>query len=148
MLKKFHSDLERLGLRRRRIHDLRRTFISLALADGGRKDILRWLTHGPTSDVFDTYESLPWTTFCEEVAKLKVEVPSKVPQRLVATAGLPGGPGEPDRVTFRVTVDESSSRKKPQPAGTSNESETLDLAGWTGLEPAASGVTGRRYNQA
>lgn len=70
------------------------------------------------------------------------EVPSKVLQRLVAAMGLPGGPGKPDRVTFRVTVDESSSRKKPQPVGTSNESETLDLAGWTGLENAARGAAG------
>jgi integrase len=41
MLKKFHQDLERLGIRARRQHDLRRTFISLCLGDGGRSDILR-----------------------------------------------------------------------------------------------------------
>jgi len=36
---------ERLGIRARRQHDLRRTFISLCLGDGGRSDILRWVTH-------------------------------------------------------------------------------------------------------
>ena len=48
MLKKFHEDLARLGLRPRRQHDARRTFISLARADGARPDVLRWVSHGPT----------------------------------------------------------------------------------------------------
>jgi hypothetical protein len=33
---------------KRRQHDARRTFISIARADGARPDILRWATHGPT----------------------------------------------------------------------------------------------------
>ena len=33
MLHKFHEDLERIGLRRRRQYDSRRTFISLAQCD-------------------------------------------------------------------------------------------------------------------
>ena len=72
MLKKFHQDLERIGLRTRRQHDARRTFISLALADGGRKDILRWITHGPEGDIVDLYTTLPWHTLCEEVARLEI----------------------------------------------------------------------------
>jgi integrase len=51
MLRRFHQDLARLGLRKRRQHDLRRTFISLCLADGARKDVLRWITHGPNGVV-------------------------------------------------------------------------------------------------
>jgi hypothetical protein len=39
--RKFHEDLDRLKLRRRRQHDARRTLISHALADGARKDVLR-----------------------------------------------------------------------------------------------------------
>jgi hypothetical protein len=38
----FRRDCEILGLRQR--GQYRRTFISLALADGARKDILRWIT--------------------------------------------------------------------------------------------------------
>ena len=45
-LTKFHEDLSRLGMRKRRQHDLRRTFISLARADGARKDVLERVTHG------------------------------------------------------------------------------------------------------
>jgi hypothetical protein len=74
MLKRFHQDLERLELRPRRQHDARRTFISLAIADGARKDILRWVTHGPEADIVDLYTTLPWHTLCEEVARLKIDL--------------------------------------------------------------------------
>jgi hypothetical protein len=71
---RFHYDLEKLGLRKRRQHDCRRTFISLAQADGARKDILRWVTHGPTGDIMDIYTTLPWDALCAEVSKLRVEI--------------------------------------------------------------------------
>ncbi|HZL17332.1 MAG TPA: hypothetical protein VFG23_06275 [Polyangia bacterium] len=41
MLKKLQQDLEQLGIRAGGQRDLRRTFISLCLGDGGRSDILR-----------------------------------------------------------------------------------------------------------
>jgi len=69
---KFHDDLERIGLRRRRQHDLRRTFISLARADGARKDVLERVTHGHRGDIVDMYTEVPWALLCEEVAKLRV----------------------------------------------------------------------------
>jgi integrase len=68
----FHDDLVLLGLRKRRHYDTRRTFISLAQADGARKDVLRWVTHGPSGDVFDAYTTLPWSALCEAVGCLKV----------------------------------------------------------------------------
>lgn len=68
----FHRDLDALGLRRRRIHDARRTFISLALADGARKDILRWVTHGPSGDVMDLYTTHLWSALCAEVTRLNI----------------------------------------------------------------------------
>jgi integrase len=71
-LKRLHEDLERLGYRPRRQHDARSTFISLCLADGGRKDILRWVTH-PPADQMDEYTRLPWEALCEEVAKLRIQ---------------------------------------------------------------------------
>src|SRR5262249_32111127 len=70
----FQRDLKLVGLRSRRVHDARRTFISLALADGARKDILRWITHGPEGDIVSAYTTLPWDALCTEVAKLKVDV--------------------------------------------------------------------------
>jgi len=56
----FHQDCDRVGLRRRRQYDSRRTFISLSQADRARKDILRWVTHGATGDIVDLYTTLPW----------------------------------------------------------------------------------------
>jgi integrase len=74
-LVKFHEDLQRLALRRRRQHDLRRTFVSLARADGARADVLLGVTHGARANsVMDLYTTLPWESVCAEVAKLNVRM--------------------------------------------------------------------------
>jgi hypothetical protein len=73
-LKRFHEDLERVDLRKRRQHDARRTFITLARSDGARKDVLEWVTHGPRGDIVDLYTTLPWETLCAEVAKLRISL--------------------------------------------------------------------------
>lgn len=66
-------DLRKLGVRPRRVHDLRRTFISLARADGANKDLLRWVTHGPEKgDIMDVYMTPEWSALCEQVSKLRV----------------------------------------------------------------------------
>jgi integrase len=68
-------DLRVLGLRRRRVHDLRRTFITLALADGGDKYLLKFVTHGrPKGDAFDDYASPPWPKLCQQVGLLKISL--------------------------------------------------------------------------
>jgi integrase len=45
------QDLAKLGLRPRRGHDLRRTFITLAQVDGARRDLLETVTHGSRGDI-------------------------------------------------------------------------------------------------
>lgn len=72
--KQLHEDLDLLGLRRRRGHDLRRMFITLAQVDGARRDLLENVTHGPRGDIVSIYTTFPWPTLCAEVAKLKIEV--------------------------------------------------------------------------
>ncbi len=74
LLKRLHTDLARLGLRKRRLYDARRTIISLAQGDGARGDVLRWATHGPKNDVFDAYTTMPWPALCEAVGKLKIDL--------------------------------------------------------------------------
>ncbi|MFP2960256.1 tyrosine-type recombinase/integrase [Myxococcus sp. 1LA] len=69
------KDLEQLGLRPRRQHDARRTFITCALEDGARKELLRWVTHGPGGDIVDSYTSPSWQVRCEQVALLKLPFP-------------------------------------------------------------------------
>jgi integrase len=68
------GDLATLGLRRRRGHDLRRTFITLAQVDGARRDLLETITHGPRGDIINVYTSFPWPALCAEVQKLKIEL--------------------------------------------------------------------------
>ena len=76
-LKKFHQDLNRIGVRVRRQHDLRRTFISLAQEDGASRDILKAVTHGPSAAIMDLYTTLSWPTLCAEVAKLRIALPGR-----------------------------------------------------------------------
>lgn len=75
------AELELLKLRtragkrmNRRGHDMRRTFITLARTDGAIDGLLRWVTHGPTSDMIDVYSSPPWSALCAEVSKLNISV--------------------------------------------------------------------------
>ena len=70
---RFERDLAMLGLRHRRGHDLRRTFISLARSDGARTDILRRVTHKPPPEVIEGYTTFEWEVVCREVMKLKVQ---------------------------------------------------------------------------
>jgi len=87
MRRRLRKDLKLLGYRPRRQHDTRRTFISLCLSDGARKDILKWVTHSrPREDQMDDYTTLLWNPLCEEVAKLKINV-RREPVPAVATAG-------------------------------------------------------------
>jgi len=91
-------------LRKRRLHDLRRS------CDGGRKDILRWITHGPSGDIMDSYTTLPWDALCAEVTKLRIEVREgrllKLPK--VAIAGDVRG----DRATPSATQNASAGNKE------------------------------------
>jgi hypothetical protein len=72
--KQLQADLDLLELRRWRGHDLRRAFISLALADGARRDLLETVTHGPRGDIISVYNTPPWPALCEEVKKLRIEL--------------------------------------------------------------------------
>lgn len=82
-LKQFHRDLDALGMRRRRQHDARRTFISLAQVDGADRFKLKVITHGQPKTVMDLYTTLPWPSLCEQVSLLKIQR-----RRGVATALL------------------------------------------------------------
>jgi site-specific recombinase XerD len=95
------KDLAMLGCRGRRTHDSRRTFISLALADGADKHKLRWVTHGPPADIIDLYTTLPWETLCGQVAVLKIQrrptsphLPEPTPNPASCLDSAPGNPDE------------------------------------------------------
>ena len=97
-LHKLHEDLARLGFRKRRFHDLRRTFITLARVDGARADLLEMVSHAPRGDILNIYSTMPWPSLCAEVAKLQVE------RREGQVSALPGMPQVAEK-TKTVTTD-------------------------------------------
>jgi len=118
MLYKFYEDLERIGLRRRRQYDSRRTFVSLAQADGARRDILRWITHGPEGDIVSLYTSLPWTALCEEVAKLNIALRAGQVLELRKAANSGGLSGEADgHLLQRLLQTQRVNEKTPASQG-------------------------------
>lgn len=67
-------DLPALGLRSRRVHDTRRTMISLARAKNANMDILKRCTHGASrKGIMDVYSELPWELFCAQVSCIEIE---------------------------------------------------------------------------
>lgn len=75
--KRLLKDLETLGFRARRTHDLRRSFISHAQQDGGQPHVLERLTHPSVkkATAFAGYTEFSWVDYCTEVAKLQIDVP-------------------------------------------------------------------------
>jgi hypothetical protein len=71
--KRLRIDLDALGFRRRRFHDLRRTGITLYREDGADKEVLRLCTHGaPGTDVMELYTSFGWAKLCAQVQPMKL----------------------------------------------------------------------------
>lgn len=68
--KHLDRDLETLGLRHRRVHDFRRTGISLTREAGARADILARGTHSTPKTIMELYTSVEWKMLCDEVSKL------------------------------------------------------------------------------
>jgi hypothetical protein len=74
LLKRFHEDLKRVGLRARRQHDARRTFRSLAVNNGGDPHFARWITHGRPGDVDGLYTEAEWSSLCAVVRAIPVRL--------------------------------------------------------------------------
>jgi integrase len=72
MLKKFHQDCARVGIRQRRQHDSRRTWLTTVLAAGANETHAKWIAHGPPPTVLGAYMSMPWATLCAVVVGLKL----------------------------------------------------------------------------
>lgn len=87
---RLENDLEVLGLRHRRGHDLRRTMISLCRSNGAISDILRRATHKPPKEVIEGYTTFEWEVVCTEVAKHPVRRPA--PAQVITLKRAVGGP--------------------------------------------------------
>lgn len=126
--RRWEADLAALGLRHRRPHDLRRTLISLARADGAREDLLKWVTHGSSkSNIMDVYTTPPWEALCAQIACLRIQVlgANVVPLRVAGAAAGPGGdtPGDtaPGGTSFSaVTVGAEGGSRTRMPSRASD----------------------------
>jgi integrase len=87
------KDCTTLGFRLRRTHDIRRTFTTLMQVDGAAPGVVKLITHGPEGDIVSDYTTLPWTTMCQAVAGLKIDV------RRGELIALPKAVGAPELVT-------------------------------------------------
>ncbi len=111
----FQRDLSVIGLRQRRVHDARRSFVCLSLADGARRDILRWITHGPEGDIVSLYTTLPWDALCAEVAKLKIDVRAGQNFSSCARPRVQAGTqAEATGIYYRAYYSRSAATEKPR----------------------------------
>ena len=46
----------------------------MARADGARKDVVEWMSHGPRGDIVDMYTTHPWDLLCQEMSKLNIKL--------------------------------------------------------------------------
>jgi integrase len=89
-LRRLLRELRRLGWRSRRVHDLRRTGISLAISDGASEAILKWGTHAPPRHVMGLYTSIEWGRLCAEVERMRVR--TKLVRSVVQIGRRKGAP--------------------------------------------------------
>lgn len=105
--KALQADCARVGIRARRLHGARHTFISLATDDGARGDLIKLLTHprptGPGEEgSFGGYRHVAWETLCAEVMKIRVlRRGDELPLWKAASGG--GGGGQSDSATHSAT---------------------------------------------
>lgn len=65
--KRLRKDCVALGIRTRRVHDLRRSGVTFYREAGADTDKLKRCTHGGKGDVLEQYTSFRWASLCEEV---------------------------------------------------------------------------------
>lgn len=68
-------------IRGRRVHSLRRSFISLARSDGARRDVLETVTHNARGEIIDVYTEFVWPARCEAVSALRITPLEAMPEK-------------------------------------------------------------------
>jgi hypothetical protein len=128
-----------------RFHELRHTFGSMLIVSGANLvSVQKLLGHSNPKITAETYAHLAPDYLLAEVNLLRFGVEHLAPIAKTSQRVAAGS-------TIRVTPELQSSLGSRREAGASlldpEEIPTSGVAGCTGLEPVASGVTGRRYNQ-
>lgn len=69
-------DLPAAGLRHRRIHDTRRTFVSVARSSRVQSEVVRAFTHRAVRDrVLEAYTTFEWEALCREMKEVQWRIP-------------------------------------------------------------------------
>lgn len=123
-LKRLQRELALCGIRGRRAHDLRRTFVSAAQEDGIPPHIVKIWTHSGNGDVLSMYTTIAWSVQCAELMKLTIELP---PVDASTDHGDDDGgdDGGDDEEASRVLDDEASA-DEPAPLAASPD-ETISV---------------------
>jgi integrase len=70
-------DLPGAGLRVRRLHDARRTFVSVLRSEGVSDKAIRAVTHSTTGDrILDAYTTWEWAGLCGELQRVTWGIPT------------------------------------------------------------------------
>jgi integrase len=75
-----YAALERLGMRRRIVHDFCRTFCMLLRAAGAPRDLVKFLRHPRPTEVHDRYLLWPYPTLCAAVSAVDLKLSASSPQ--------------------------------------------------------------------
>lgn len=71
------NDLPAAGLHHRRLHDARRTFVSVLRSAGVPDKTIRAVTHASTGDrILDAYTSWEWSGLCQELGRVTWGLPA------------------------------------------------------------------------
>ncbi len=149
--KKLAQDKARVGIadERQATHPFRSAFKTIALANGAGEAWIERIIHNASGGVAAAYLMDDWQAMSRAVLAIPVRAPATPPTSTAVNEShvAPVATATPETRAANVPPTmaptmASEGRKDESPAvGGALE------AGWTGLEPAASGVTGRRYNQ-
>lgn len=142
VLHAWHGDMRRLGLRKRRMHDTRATYIALLLDNEASETMVKHTTHGSragSSDAFEVYKRRPgWLRLCDQILKLPLTRPAPaaavVPMRKYANLGASSL-----RDTYSVNNPEQS---QVDTDASSSPSRTVPIGGPTRTASAISGHIG------
>lgn len=111
-------DLAKLGLRVRRFHDARATFITLGTTDGADEVWLERVTHNAKGNQFNQYRRANWLKMCEAVSCLQIDLPP--------TAYRPGAATDPPAPVLRGFLHEG---EIPMQSPETSEAEVCAVGG-------------------
>ncbi len=133
-------------VRRIRFHDLRHTTASLLMMAGVNPGaVQRILRHSDPRITTETYGHLQPDYLRAEIDRLRF---GTAPSDDLSKHSQTEAGSSRNLLTTFLQAPRSASSDLSEGTEFHQQFSGLTSAGWTGLEPAASGVTGRRYNQA